>query len=122
MKITRSQLNQLIAEELNVGVPTASMEEEIAHLPSYKEGPRELLDTPHQIVWTWHHSDTGASYFGVYKSDGVSLETETMDELLAFIEAEPDEQVFEWEMRTRDKEGTKRMLNTYRRVMRAFLN
>ena len=27
MKITRTQLKQLIAEELNVGVPTASMEE-----------------------------------------------------------------------------------------------
>ena len=41
MKITRSQLKQLIAEELNVGVPTASMEEEIDHLASYEEGPRE---------------------------------------------------------------------------------
>ena len=119
MKITRSQLKQLIAEELTrkVGVPTAAMEEEIDHLASYEEGPRQLLDTPHQIEWSWHDG-----WFGVYKSDGDILETETMDELLAFIEAEPDEQVFEWEMRTRDKEGTKRMLNTYRRVMRAFLN
>ena len=117
MKITRSQLKQLIAEELNVGVPTASMEEEIDHLASYEEGPRELLDTPHHIEFAWHDG-----WCGVNKSDGVILEIETMDELLAFIEAEPDEQVFKWKGSIRDKEVTKSMLNIYRSAMRAFLN
>jgi hypothetical protein len=48
MKITRSQLKQLIAEELNVGVPTASMEEsggyELVQNPVGRPEPEQVPD------------------------------------------------------------------------------
>ena len=49
MKITRSQLRQLIAEELNVGVPTASMEEG-AELPGGPASQRDIGDLTQKIT------------------------------------------------------------------------
>jgi hypothetical protein len=117
MKITRSQLKQLIAEELNVGVPTAAMEEEIDHLASYEEGPRELLDTPHQIGFSWHDG-----WFGVTLNHGEEVKTNTIQELLTLIESEPDDQMWWWKGRTENKERTLSNLNGWASFIRAFLN